>query len=54
MRWAELIISISWPIGKLGNSFSMNVNVIFCPPWSRCFADIIERMMQEEIINVKS
>ena len=43
MGWAELIISISRPNGKLENRITMNVNVVFPPLSAQGFADIIEK-----------
>ena len=49
MRWAELILSISWPMGKLGNRFTMDVNVVFRPLSAQCFTENVEIKKQDEI-----
>ena len=49
MRWADLIVLISRPIGKLGKRFTMDVNVVFRPLSAQCFIENTEIKKQDEI-----
>ena len=48
MRLAELILSISRPIGKLGNGLTVDVNVVFRPLSAGCFSANIDESKQHE------